>query len=256
MQTSLSPRPDCHFLQSPPTLFSSSSTQDQSSNSPKTSSDCPTQRLYPLEDKDLRDKFPILKCDFCSYQTTRSYHLKQHIRRHTGEKPYSCPHCSKSFSMSQTLVCHIRTHTGEKPYACPHCPYRAIQSTNLKAHIRSIHPAGGDNWGNTQSAILECMVSGPPILLCMVLWSTNITMHGSLAHQYYYAWFSGQLVLFCIVFWSANIIYNALFSDPAVMQNIVMQYIVFVKIIILCCMNKFLPRYTSSLNKQNARSFW
>lgn len=61
-------------------------------------------------------------------------------RRGRGSKV--CGYCGKSFVRSDVLVQHVRTHTGEKPYACPHCPYRASQRTHLRLHLRR-HEAVG-----------------------------------------------------------------------------------------------------------------
>ncbi|KAK3868615.1 hypothetical protein Pcinc_026002 [Petrolisthes cinctipes] len=61
-------------------------------------------------------------------------------RRGRGSKV--CGYCGKSFVRSDVLVQHVRTHTGEKPYACPHCPYRASQRTHLRLHLRR-HDAVG-----------------------------------------------------------------------------------------------------------------
>lgn len=52
---------------------------------------------------------------------------------------YSCPYCPYSNRRPAHLKNHIRIHTGERPYACALCDYKCIQKQNLKSHVFSKH---------------------------------------------------------------------------------------------------------------------
>ncbi|KAG9278320.1 zinc finger protein 236 isoform X1 [Astyanax mexicanus] len=58
--------------------------------------------------------FLFCRCNMCDKGFKKSSHLKQHVRSHTGEKPYRCNLCGRSFVSAGVLKSHLNTHTGEE----------------------------------------------------------------------------------------------------------------------------------------------
>ncbi|KAJ9594838.1 hypothetical protein L9F63_013875, partial [Diploptera punctata] len=50
----------------------------------------------------------VLKCGVCAYTTISTYNMKNHMRTHCQEKPYSCKQCSYTCRVQRNLKSHVK----------------------------------------------------------------------------------------------------------------------------------------------------
>lgn len=75
----------------------------------------------PKKQSSVRQKWTPKICTQCGKQYRTNYKLQEHMRKHTGEKPFQCSMCEKAFRSKIGLAQHFATHTGQFDYNCSTC---------------------------------------------------------------------------------------------------------------------------------------
>ncbi|GFG33559.1 hypothetical protein Cfor_03455 [Coptotermes formosanus] len=80
-------------------------------------------------------------CSECGFATFRANNLRVHIRmRHRGEyNNHVCPVCSARVKQRNAFLEHMRAHTGEKPFRCEQCESSFACLARLTVHRKSVH---------------------------------------------------------------------------------------------------------------------
>ncbi|KAL4705083.1 hypothetical protein ACJJTC_002731 [Scirpophaga incertulas] len=82
-------------------------------------------------------------CQLCDKQFLNSTKYVEHQRyTHNGEKKEKnklCYICGRGFAEKRTLVNHMRTHSGERPFKCEHCNAAFTQKIAMLSHVKYIH---------------------------------------------------------------------------------------------------------------------
>ncbi|KAI9577116.1 zinc finger protein 354B [Glossina fuscipes] len=80
---------------------------------------------------------PRNQCKVCKKVFTMKTSLMDHMRIHSGEKPFLCTICGKSFRQNSNLRQHLMRHTNEKNFKCDVCLNAYVTKAELFSHKRS-----------------------------------------------------------------------------------------------------------------------
>ena len=81
-------------------------------------------------------KFECPFKDICSHKAKHRANLEDHIRTHTGEKPFVCDICKRAFKRKDHCKQHMLTHPETNGATCRFC-FRRYSASNIKGHYKT-----------------------------------------------------------------------------------------------------------------------
>ncbi|XP_068171814.1 zinc finger E-box-binding homeobox 2-like isoform X2 [Antennarius striatus] len=105
-----------------------------------------------------------MACPLCGYTATHRAQMERHLALHNQSaisldqavesRKFKCLQCGKAFKYKHHLKEHLRIHSGEKPYECSNCKKRFSHSGSYSSHLSSKKclSGGGNSGGNTGGA--------------------------------------------------------------------------------------------------------
>lgn len=80
------------------------------------------------------------RCRICQRSFPGQQELLVHFQGHRQGNQYRCDRCGHLTRTANKLVEHVRVHTGERPFTCALCPYSAKRRDSLRLHCKVKHP--------------------------------------------------------------------------------------------------------------------
>ncbi|PKU32436.1 zinc finger protein hypothetical protein [Limosa lapponica baueri] len=103
-----------------------------------------------------KPKSPKLKCTYCDKAFTKNFDLQQHIRSHTGEKPFQCIVCGRAFAQKSNVKKHMQTHKVWPPgLGC------TISRNSITVQVMALNPNQPEEEENTGFSLFVSMVCHP-----------------------------------------------------------------------------------------------